>query len=89
MVTIESLEPLDTWILVIPGYIDMSKTERRLKKAVWVLVMHDIYPSPTSINKLLGRDPLSRQMNNLNDRECNWRREICKSLGFTLRGKNL
>lgn len=73
------------------GVIDLGSTsaEIEFKMAVLNVVHYGEYPSPTSINKEMGRDPRRRKMNNLNDRECRWRREICKEIGFTLRGKNL
>lgn len=87
--TATELGLIDDWDIDLNFSMPMGHTEHRFKNAVYVLVMHGKYPSPTTINKLLGRDPRSRKMNNLNDRECRWRREICKEIGFTLRGKNL
>lgn len=73
------------------GIINLGSTpaEIQFKMAVLNVVHYGKYPSVTRINIEIGRDHVCRKMNNLNGRECRWRREICKEIGFTLRGKNL
>ncbi len=75
--------------------------EREFKHAVMALVACKEYPSPARVNRVLGHGVTRRLAmgehssipvkwsNNLNGRECRWRREVCKEIGFTLRGKNL
>lgn len=59
--------------------------EREFKHAVMTLVACKTYPSPRQIQRILGH----KVTDNINGRECRWRREACKEIGFKLRGKNL
>jgi len=60
--------------------------EGRFKLVVSTVVALGRYPTPTLLN--VNLHPGRRLKNNLNDRECRWRREICAVIGFRLRGKN-
>lgn len=63
----------------------MTNAERRFKECVTNLVNQNIYPSGQAIQKILKGYSLGK----LNGRECQWRREICKVIGFKLKGRNL
>ena len=65
----------------------MTPAEREFKHAVMSIVACKTYPSPRAIRRVLGR--MSGQVHNINGVECRWRREVCKEIGFALRGKNL
>ena len=49
--------------------------EGRFKLVVSTVVALGRYPTPTLLN--VNLHPGRRLKNNLNDRECRWRREIC------------
>lgn len=64
---------------------EYSPAEKRFKDAVQKLVEEGIYPSASKIKvELTGYSGMG-----LNGRESIWRREICKFIGFRLKGKNL
>lgn len=58
--------------------------EYRFKAIVRGLIRDGIYPSPAAIRRRQGRD---NQRNNLNGRECVWREEVFREVGWR-RGKD-
>lgn len=59
----------------------MTRAEKQFKTIVRRLVDRGVYPGPTAINRArLGTH--AGQENNINGRECRWRRETLLELGF-------
>jgi hypothetical protein len=63
----------------------LRSAEDMFKHAVTYLIGVEIYPSPRALNQLIH----GHTSDNINGRECRWRREVCHELGFKLKGYNL
>lgn len=68
----------------LPRYTFWEGAENRFKAAVLHLIMEGIYPGPQALNDYI----FMHRGRNINGRSCKWRREICKDIGFKLRGLN-
>ena len=61
----------------------MAPAEERFKNVVRYLVQEGVYPSPKAIRLEISDDGYrSRQLHNLNGRECRWRVEVLEELGW-------
>jgi hypothetical protein len=60
----------------------MNTSEARFKNIVNRLLDRGIYPGPTAINNARLGTHFGRS-NNLNGRECQWRREVLEYRGWT------
>jgi hypothetical protein len=74
-------EEADNWEI-------MSEAEKNFKNAVKAIIARGEYPGALAIDKELGRYDRRSIKGNLNGVELQWRREICRDIEFTLKGRN-
>lgn len=67
-----------------PRYSQWEDAEDRFKSSVLYLIAMGIYPSPQELNERM----FMHRRKTINGRSCKWRREICKEIGFKLKGLN-
>jgi hypothetical protein len=60
----------------------MSRAEKQFKTIVEKLIDRGVYPGPTAINNARLGTHGAGQTNNINGRECRWRREVLLKKGF-------
>jgi hypothetical protein len=60
----------------------MSRHEQRFRELVRGLLAIGVKPTPTKINRFLGRTG-RRKVNNINGREAAWRRQELLTAGWT------